>query len=191
AQQRVFSPTGIAPIKANPAIDGDHAFVASFQGDIYMFGPPVPPRPDLVPTLHFTNATGALKVTVTNQGNGSAAASTLRLLVDGTLLADFATPALAPGASATFNQTLTLGIGAHPVRALADQANAVPESNESNNEADMTIHVNPPPTTPAPVATTQPGSGGPSTSKGKAPAVGPVVIGLTLLALAVVARRRR
>ncbi|EHR69450.1 CARDB domain-containing protein,subtilase family protease [Burkholderiales bacterium JOSHI_001] len=83
--------------------------------------------------------------TVRNAGLGAAAASTLGIYLStdavitgtDTLLATVAVPALAAGASSAFSGTLivptTVAAGRYRVGAIADSANVVLESNETNN----------------------------------------------------------
>ncbi|MFO7608364.1 MAG: CARDB domain-containing protein, partial [Candidatus Krumholzibacteriia bacterium] len=103
--------------------------------------------PDLVvqeitPTEVFGNVAPIYSVTVRNLGNGAAAASAVRLTVDGvTDCAAVATPALAAGAAAAVACTSTtiLAPGVHTVEAVADAGSAVPESDETNNRLAVAV----------------------------------------------------
>jgi subtilase family serine protease len=61
-----------------------------------------------------------------------------------TVLGLIDTPALGPGASATVPVNwLTVGAkkGQHTIKATADNANVVPESNEANNTKTITVSI--------------------------------------------------
>lgn len=187
--KRDFKPTGTAPIKSNPAIDGKRAFVTSFEGDIYMFGPKVPARPDLMAVPSYV--AGVVHVAVSNVGDGAAGTSTVRIQADGALLADVAVQALAPNAQVNLTVNGTLAPGPHTLKAIADNNNEVKESKESNNIATVSVTVAPPPPPPPPVPT---GSGKPgaASSSGKKKLAGPEIIPvLAGLAAALLAARRR
>lgn len=178
--ERDFKPTGTAPIKSNPAIDGQRAFVTSFEGDIYMFGPTVPPRPDLV-VKSIAYLPGLVTFSVENVGNGPSAASVVRVQIDGALLIDVNVTALDAGKSIDLTAPTTLAVGTHTLKAIADNEKVVKESNEVNNAKSASTTVDPPPTPPVvPPKTT--------TAK-KGPDAGPLLIGLLLVA-ALVGRRR-
>ncbi|MEK6985036.1 MAG: PQQ-binding-like beta-propeller repeat protein [Candidatus Thermoplasmatota archaeon] len=120
-------------VKASPALDGKRAFLSSFEGSVYMFGPKIPPRPDLsVSAVSYLD--GAIRVAVLNSGNGPSNATNIRLQVDGVLVADAPLPAIAAGATTTVVQPHPLTEGAHVIQAIADFASTEKESKESNNE---------------------------------------------------------
>ena len=93
--------------------------------------------------------------TTTNTGAGSADASSTRYFLSANLAFDAtdvplgsrAVGALAPGASAAAVTTVTIptdaGIGTFYVIALADNGNAVPEHNETNNQRLTTVRLGP------------------------------------------------
>jgi hypothetical protein len=83
----------------------------------------VTPLPDLV-----VGSLSKYSIVVVNRGTGSAAPSVLTITFVGT----FTVPALAPGASATFNWS-TCRVGTYT--AIVDRTGVVAESDESNNTA--------------------------------------------------------
>lgn len=127
-------------IKSSPAIDFNRTFVTSYEGSIYMFGPKIPLRPDLQVGA-FAYLDGLLNVIVQNVGKGDAGASTLRLTIDGVVAGDVAVPALAAEQSVTVSHAVALTKGDHVVVGEADQAKAVIESDDANNEATSTVTV--------------------------------------------------
>ncbi|MEA3136247.1 MAG: eukaryotic-like serine/threonine-protein kinase, partial [Thermoplasmata archaeon] len=167
-------------IKSSPALDGNRAVVASFEGSVYMFGPKKPTKPDLLVTA-ITYEAGGISVTVKNAGDGEAAASSLRLTVDGALAADVPVGVLAAGASTTVIHNMALAAGSHVVAAQADQASVLQEHNENNNGLSKSVAAG------QPTATN--GGGG---DKGgfKIPAAG-LAPTVAVLALALLALRRR
>jgi outer membrane protein assembly factor BamB len=129
-----------AAITSSPAISGDRTFVASFEGYVAMFGPKIPTQPDLqVSGVSYTG--GVLTVVVTNAGDGEAAASKLRISIDGSLAGDFDVPVLAAGAQHSVTHSVDLDEGSHAVIATADQAGSVVESAENNNEKSQSVTV--------------------------------------------------
>jgi len=173
-------------IGTSPAIEGNRAYIASTDGITYMFGPKVPPRPDLVVDSIVIGA-NSIAVAIKNIGTLEAGASKVRLLLDGTLLADKDVPAIGPGGNVTVTHATTVPPGTHKVRALADfgAPGAVKESNESNNALEASNEIAQPPP-PPPVL--QPTS---TTGKGKIPGPGLSMLAGGLAAAALVARRRR
>jgi len=94
-------------------------------------------RPQEKKTVRFT-------ATVTNDGDMAAAATQTQFLLDGaTVLGNVSTPALSPGESASVwvDWSTRHQRGDHVVRATADIANVVTESNESDNWREISIHV--------------------------------------------------
>jgi M6 family metalloprotease-like protein len=86
----------------------------------------------------------AVSATVTNAGSTAAPASTTEFLLDGSqVLGLVATPALAPGASATVSVLWDTRNtkGTHEVRATADQPGAVTETDETNNAGSLTVSI--------------------------------------------------
>jgi outer membrane protein assembly factor BamB len=168
-------------IKSSPAIDVNRTFVTSYEGSIYMFGPKIPLRPDLLVGA-FSYAGGLLTVVVENIGKGDAAASTLRLTIDGVVAGDVSVPAIIAGQSVTVTHAVELAKGDHVVVGEADQPKSVVESDDANNEATSTLAV-----TKASEATDDGGGG-----KGGSGIPGPgVPLLLAALALASLVLRRR
>ncbi|MEK6975252.1 MAG: PQQ-binding-like beta-propeller repeat protein [Candidatus Thermoplasmatota archaeon] len=163
-----------SPIKSSPAIDGNRTFVTSFEGSVYMFGPKIPLRPDLQVGI-VTYDDGVLSIVVDNRGSGDAGASTLRLTIDGVVAGDIAVPAIQAGQSATVTHEVSLSKGGHVIIGEADQAKAVVESEEANNEGSSTVTVT-------------------GSSKGKGgsgiPGPGFALLALALVGLAMLRRRR-
>jgi outer membrane protein assembly factor BamB len=160
-------------VVASPAIDGARAFVASQDGTVYMFGPEIPKRPDLVVQSIAASETGLL-ITVRNQGDAAAGATTLRLFMAGTFLTNLNEA----GQSSTVTHTVQLASGtATSFRAIIDPDNAVVESVESNNERSQSVV--------PPTPTKAPDSGG-----FKIPGPGVPLLLVALAALALRARRR-
>lgn len=99
--------------------------------------------PDLVlgsihssPSAKWTDTPVTLHVTVTNNGDTTAAASTVTLTLDDGTTYSLATPQLVPGAWSELAQPLgTRPAGTTVVTLAADAGNAVEESNEANNAA--------------------------------------------------------
>ncbi|MFA5944707.1 MAG: PQQ-binding-like beta-propeller repeat protein [Candidatus Thermoplasmatota archaeon] len=167
-------------LKSSPALDGARAFVASFDGTIYMFGPQIPTRPDLAVTS-IAIASDGISVTVKNQGDAASTNTTVRLLKGGTFVANVDLAAIDAGQSKTVTFTLSL-TASSAFKAIADPDGLVTESVESNNEKSQTLA---PPVTVPPTTTEDKGGGG-----FKIPAVG-LAPTLALLALAALAIRRR
>lgn len=103
--------------------------------------PPPPPKPDLLvldivwsPAAPIADQCVTFTGTVKNQGNGSAANFSVRLLLDGGVLAEPGLPGLAPGASANVSSGCwNATAGNHTIRAVADVYGVVDESDEANN----------------------------------------------------------
>ena len=88
--------------------------------------------------------TVTLTARITNGGDRPAAVSQTEFRRDGTVvLGSVATPALAPGESATVSVQWNTKHqqGVHTIRATADANNAVPESDETNNSREITVDV--------------------------------------------------
>lgn len=104
--------------------------------------PPAPPTPPTPPTLPPSGPPVGLAdlvvdlspatVTVSNVGDGPAGAFAVRVG-----RAAFSVGGLAPGASASFTWARSCSEGT--VAAAADPGNAVPEANEGNNGATVSI----------------------------------------------------
>lgn len=175
-----------AAIDTGTAIEGDRAFVVARDGTLYMFGPEIPRRADLqVTTIQMVG--GQLQVTVRNAGDAASANSTVvRLLVDGTFLANVAVSKIEPGQSATVSPSgIIPGEGNVEVEAIVDPDNTITESNDSNNGKTQRVNVDP--------VTEDGGGDGDGGDDGggfKIPAPGFVPL-LALLGLAALALRRR
>lgn len=124
-------------VKASPALDGDKTYIASYEGAIHMLGPEIPKRPDLrVGAIAYSS--GTLTFVVENIGTGDAAASKLRLAIDGTFVADLDVPAIAAGSTGVVTYETDIE-GSHAVSATVDHAATVSESAETNNVLEQTV----------------------------------------------------
>jgi hypothetical protein len=110
------------------------------------------PKPDLQITGITASKTKSLRegdkvtltATVENHGDGEAAASSTRFVLDeSTLLGTVATDAIPAGGSAKVSVGWdTAGVkGEHVIQAIADSENVVAESNEDNNTGRVTLIV--------------------------------------------------
>jgi subtilase family serine protease len=90
-----------------------------------------PENPSIGQKVTFT-------VTVKNQGNKKAGASSIDLYLDGSLLGSRSVPWLDIGDNATATYTLTAISGSHAVEAVADSLHQVNESDETNNTMTVT-----------------------------------------------------
>jgi outer membrane protein assembly factor BamB len=172
-------------ILASIAIDGVRAFAASQDGTVYMFGPEIPKRADLVVTA-IRLAGGSLQATVKNEGDAATPGNvTVRVLLGGTFLANVQTKALAPGEEAVASTPLPgTATGSQQVKAIADPDNALEESNDSNNERQQAVSVVPP-------QTETPATGGGDDGGLKIPGPALPLLLLVLAAALLLARRRR
>jgi subtilase family serine protease len=89
-----------------------------------------PESPSIGQKITFT-------VTVKNQGNKNAGASSVNFYVDSSLLGTRSVPWLEAGDNATATYTLSATPGSHAIEAVADSLHQVNESDETNN--DMTV----------------------------------------------------
>jgi PKD repeat protein len=111
------------------------------------------PQPDLIVSNLVSSNNQAKQgdkvtftATITNQGQATAAASKTEFKLDATtVLATKDTPSIAPGGSARvavpWQTTAKTPKGNHTIRATADRAAAVDESDEANNTRDVTIYL--------------------------------------------------
>lgn len=171
-------------IKSSPAIDGARAFVVSFDGTIYMFGPEIPRRADLI-VESISESGGTLSIVVKNQGDAASAATTVRLLQGGTFVANIAIQAIDPGQTRTVTQPVTLTATA-TFKAIADPDGLVTESTESNNEKEQSLS---PPAPPADEVPEDEEGGGGGGLKIPAPGLGLALLAVAL-AVALLGRRR-
>jgi len=178
-------------VSTSPAIDGKRAFVAADEGTLYMFGPQLPPRPDLEVT-GISHVPDGLQVRVRNGGDAASADTTIRLFDGGTFVANVNLSALNAGEERDVLWRGNVSVGSHEVRALVDPGNLVVESIESNNDRTETVEVAAPTTTPPPPeeTDTETEDPPPRTTKKDEGIPGPGVA-LLLAGLALVALRRR
>ncbi|MGH2657795.1 MAG: CARDB domain-containing protein [Actinomycetota bacterium] len=108
------------------------------------------PRPDLVvadmaaASIPRSGRTATITATIANQGDAAAGPSTTQFLLDGeTLLGTAETPSIPAGGSSQVSVTWdTRGVkGEHTLRAIADAAQGVLESDETNNAGTLTVFV--------------------------------------------------
>ena len=78
--------------------------------------------------------TVTIPVTVANEGDGRAAASTIQMIVDDDLLGEAELSEMLPGESETASFNWVAEVGPRTLRALADSGHAVSEADEDNNE---------------------------------------------------------
>ena len=78
--------------------------------------------------------TVTIPVTVANEGDGRAAASTIQMIVDDDLLGEAELSEMLPGESETASFDWVAEVGPRTLRALADSGHAVSEADEDNNE---------------------------------------------------------
>jgi outer membrane protein assembly factor BamB len=175
-----------AAVGTSPAIDGDRAYIAATDGTLYMFGPKVPPRPDLV-VVGITATTATVTVEVKNEGDARAGNTTVRIDLGGAFLGTADVPALDSGQSQQVTFRGTVPAALNKLKAEVDPDNVVKESKESNNALAKDVNLTPPPATQPPAGD---GGGGGATPSEKAPGAG-ILLAAGLLALAAVARRRR
>lgn len=122
-------------VTASPALVDNRAFVAGKDGTLYMFGPDLPPRPDLIVTA-LSHEGAQVHATVQNSGGGEAGNSTLRVFKDGAFARNVEIPALQPGQERSVVANVTFRDDEHSgsLRVVADATSQVQESDEANNE---------------------------------------------------------
>ena len=94
----------------------------------------VPSSPSAGEAVTFT-------VTLKNQGTGNAVSSTIRYYIDGLYLTYDSVSSIPAGSTATETFTWSAQPGSHAIKAVADYNNAVPESNETNNEKEVALTI--------------------------------------------------
>ena len=107
--------------------------------------------PDLIiesitwsPEIPSKDDTVTFSVTVKNQGNGKAGSSRVYFYIDGSSRGYQEVPEIGAGATATKTFTWVAQAGAHAIKAVADGANYITESDETNNEKTITFSPIPP-----------------------------------------------
>jgi len=107
--------------------------------------------PDLIiesitssPEIPSKDDTVTFSVTVKNQGNGKASPSRVYFYIDGSSRGYQDVPEIVAGATATKTFTWVAQAGAHAIKAVADGANYITESDETNNEKTITFSPVPP-----------------------------------------------
>ncbi|MBN1176352.1 MAG: hypothetical protein JXA51_01595 [Dehalococcoidales bacterium] len=83
-------------------------------------------------------------VTILNQGNSRAKASTLNLFIDGNSRGYQDIPAINPGETTTRTHNWVALLGQHAIKAVVDHKDQVSEGNETNNELTATFTTIPP-----------------------------------------------
>jgi len=107
-----------------------------------------PESPSIGDTVTFT-------VTVENQGNGKAGSSLVHFYIDGSFRGYQDVQVIDAGVTATKTFTWVAQTGYHPIKAVADEANSVTESNEFNNKTTVIFSISPSPPAPVPSPKTQ------------------------------------
>ena len=99
------------------------------------------PPPDLIvldiawsPSGAAEEDTVALTATLENRGSGRSGEATVSCYIDGERLADRAIPEIAPGGIVTSTFEWQAEAGLHTIRMIADDADSVTESDETNNQ---------------------------------------------------------
>ncbi len=107
--------------------------------------------PDLIiesitssPEIPSKGDTVTFSVTVKNQGNGKASNSRVDFYIDGSSRGYQEVPEIGAGSTATKTFTWVAQAGAHAIKAVADGANYITESDETNNEKTITFSPAPP-----------------------------------------------
>ena len=102
--------------------------------------------PDLIissitwsPQARTENSDVTFTVTVKNQGSGTAANSLLAYYVDGVCQASVYISRLNPGATTTKTFSQVIGGDTHTFKAVADAANTLTETDDTNNTASVTL----------------------------------------------------
>lgn len=102
-----------------------------------------PATPLLAPAAPAPGDEVTFSVTVRNLGADTAAATSLRFTLDGSVLAEPVVPSLAGGASTVVTATWTATSGDHTLLAGVDPDDDVAETDESNNDAQRGFTVEP------------------------------------------------
>lgn len=171
-------------VHTSPAIDGDRAYVASKEGTLYNFGPKVLTFVDL--TVSLVQASGqALIVRITNNGDAASNATSVRILADGTEIAQLNVTGLEPKQSADVTYTTSLAPGSYTIVAQVDFSGKIEESDNNNNELPQLVTIAGPANDPG-----TPNGGGDDGGGFKIPGPGLVPL-LAMLGLALLAMRRR
>lgn len=174
-----------AEIETSPAISGTQVLWASKDGVLHSWGGQKPDRPDLAVVAMSAGSpvagrAGAVAYVVKNVGPLPSPATSGSLFIGGTAAAEFAVPALEPGAEASGAIDYTPSVaGPVVIRLLVDSTRTVQEADEANNERVITASVSQP----------LPSSSAGSSEEG-APGVGPLALVLLLAVVAWVRRRR-
>ncbi len=130
-------------VQTSPAIDGQRAFVAAKDGTLYMFGPEIPTRADLI--VEFIEADILeVRIGVKNVGDRASDPTTLRFFRGGTFVANLDVGALEPNGAVTVTRENDFGTGEFALRALVDPDNVIAESTEANNDLEESILVEDP-----------------------------------------------
>jgi outer membrane protein assembly factor BamB len=180
-------------VGSSPALDGSRAYIASNEGTLYMFGPKLPPRPDLVVDSIEADTKG-IRIRIKNQGEAPSGNTTVRLFQNATFLADVQAPSLGPGGSQVVEYVAKVASGRLSLRAHIDPDDRVRESVETNNALSKTIDVRAPAPTGTNTETTTQQTTTETTKKKddgvKIPAFGLAPV-LALVGVALVLARRR
>ena len=78
-------------------------------------------------------------VTIKNQGAGNAVSSTATYYIDGLYLTYDSVSSIPGDNTVTETFTWSAEPGSHTIKAVADYDNKVPETNETNNEEQVTL----------------------------------------------------
>lgn len=105
-------------------------------------------------------------VFIKNQGSSQAGSSRVTCYIDDAYLASASVSPVDPDATDNKTFTWTAQAGSHAIKAIADEADSITESQEANNEKTVTLSVSPPPA-PAPAPAPTPSINPPETTPEK------------------------
>ena len=104
------------------------------------------PKPDLIvqditwsPSNPSPGETVTFSIDIKNQGDNIAVASQAYYYIDGSLQGSGAISSIPAGGMATGTFTWSAELGSHTIKAVADYSDAIPESDETNNEKESTF----------------------------------------------------
>ena len=93
------------------------------------------------PTNPSAGETVTFTVTIKNQGSGDAGPSTVEYYMDGFYEGHDSVSSIPAGDTATEDFTWSAESGTHSIRAVASHNGSVPESDETNNEKEITLAI--------------------------------------------------
>ncbi len=124
---------------SSPAVAGGVVFTIA-QGRVYAFGTPAASLPDLVltemelPNYVEDGAANTITTVVKNEGPGMATDLVVTLIADSTVMDTQSIDLLSPAAEEMISLSWTPDIGDYTLKVTVDPDNAIPETDEGNNE---------------------------------------------------------